>query len=254
MLLLLPRCDSEHSSARVKEPFSRPRIHERRHTECRRCATRNTMTPMTGTRRIHDGNPTNTPLGKPKQRKRMPLTPREGILSILLILPVGVGAWLLLGAGTSDQEGAARIAGGFALIGLTVGWAQSVLSDRARRRQAVKDTVFRELELFEGGIQRRNIGISVVGHYWPELTELRGIFVRVLTNQAIYIVAHGSLDKAHELSNLKRIMTLLSEVRREQGYRDYLVEVVDALEKGKADRRLPKDTQALLGGWIQELS
>ena len=65
-------------------------------------------------------NPTNTPRGKPKQGKRMPLTPKEGTLSILLILPVGIGAWLLLGAGTSDQEGAARIAGGLALIGLAI--------------------------------------------------------------------------------------------------------------------------------------
>ena len=169
-----------------------------------------------------------------------------------LLLVVGLGGLLvggmivlLRGNQASAQEGAALVAGAFGLVGVTMAGVQNYLSYLERRDQVVRDLVFRELGRFKGGIQERNIGISVIGSYWSSLPDLQGMFVRVLTNQGIYIAVEGQLDKPHEYSNMTRIVELLESVRDEREYNPFLKEMVEELST--KSKQVPSKAQAPAG-------
>lgn len=99
---------------------------------------------------------------------------------------------------------------GVAIAGVGFGAYQLWQRRRAERREDLNRFVLNAIEHMTGGIQERNIGISVIAHEWHDAPHLRGLFVRVLTNQAIFVAHHGNLKRAHEMSNLRRIIDLLA--------------------------------------------
>jgi hypothetical protein len=110
------------------------------------------------------------------------------------------------------------------------------------------------LDRFVGGIQQRNVGISVIGHYWSKLPELQGVFVRLLTGQGIYIVAKGDAEKAHEYCNLERIVRVLESVPKVKTEHDrYFQDLIDELEarKNSPGERVTKEK---LDEWIRRLT
>lgn len=83
-------------------------------------------------------------------------------------------------------------------------------------RLKIRDYLYDSLKWFDGGTQRRSIGISVIEASWASLQEFRGTWIAVLANQAIFLLEEsGQKDAAHEVANLDRMMELLI---RHKGY------------------------------------
>lgn len=78
------------------------------------------------------------------------------------------------------------------------------------------DKLYDSLRWFEGKTQSRSVGIAMVEANWEQETDFRKIWYPVLSNQAIYLLLKSGQDDApHEISNLKRIMTLLKHNKRD---------------------------------------
>jgi hypothetical protein len=155
----------------------------------------------------------------------------------------------------SPQEIAAIIAGLFGLAGVASTALIAYFGYLERKRNSLLDTVLRELSRFGGGRQERNIGVSVIGHYWSQLPELEGVFVRLLTNQGIYIIAEGDPDKAHEFSNLQRIIQLLASVPSSRTeYEEFYGELVAQLTARRGIASGGRITDEVLDDWIHRLT
>jgi hypothetical protein len=84
------------------------------------------------------------------------------------------------------------------------------LAAKEAERSKQRDVLYESLKWFEGGTQRRSIGISVVNTSWSTFEEFRPLWTEVFANQAIYLLtASKQGTKAHEHDNLRRIMDLL---------------------------------------------
>jgi hypothetical protein len=141
-----------------------------------------------------------------------------------------------------------------AIIGAVVGGAGLVFGYIERRRRTSDEYILNSLDRFVGGIQERNVGISVIGHYWSKLPKLEGVFVRLLTGQGIYIVAEGDAEKAHEFCNLERIVRLLESVPKGEIKHDrFFGDLIDELE-ARRNSPGPRVTKEKLDEWIQRLT
>src|SRR5262245_22042952 len=60
---------------------------------------------------------------------------------------------------------------------------------RKASRDRLRDILYASLRWFEEGTQRRSIGISVVEASWDLFPEFRTVWLGVLTNQAVYLLA-----------------------------------------------------------------
>jgi len=117
-------------------------------------------------------------------------------LSALLVAIIGGGIALHTQFGNRQDQTANRI---------------------AQEHVKTKELIFDSLKWFEGGIQKRSIGIAVVDANWKKYCALQDIWTSVLTSQAIYILSKSYVEKngkyellpSHERLNLKRILSLL---------------------------------------------
>ncbi|HKP51269.1 MAG TPA: hypothetical protein VJ183_01310 [Chloroflexia bacterium] len=150
---------------------------------------------------------------------------------------------------------AAIITGLVGLASLVSGAFFTYLGYRERRDNALREAVFRELALFGGGVQKRNIGLSMIGHFWGQMPELEGLFVRLLTNQGIYIVAKDEPVEPHEFSNMERIIRLLESVPKiKSEYDPFYDELIEELKKrNKEGRSGSRMTAEVLDDWIGRL-
>jgi hypothetical protein len=155
----------------------------------------------------------------------------------------------------TPQEAAAIISGLFGLAGIASAAFIAYLGYRERKQNAIREAIFREFSRFGGGRQERNIGVSVIGHFWNQLPELEGVFVRLLTNQGVFIVAEGNPDKAHEFSNMERIIKLLESVPKSKiEYASFYKELIDELEGiNKKQAFGVRVTSAVVDDWINRL-
>jgi hypothetical protein len=155
----------------------------------------------------------------------------------------------------TPQEAAAIIAGLFGLAGVASTALIAYLGYLERKRNSLIDTVLRELSRFGGGRQERNIGVSVIGHFWRQVPELEGIFVRLLTNQGIYIIAEGDAEKAHEFSNLERIVELLASVSKSKTeYDQFYNELIEQLSLRRLRPEGTRVTHQAIDRWTGRLT
>ncbi len=82
---------------------------------------------------------------------------------------------------------------------------------RATYQQKSDELFFKALDFLGGGSQKRNLGIAAIELYWSNKRH-RPISVSLLIGSAIYLLLEsGQENAAHELHNLDRIMTRLSQ-------------------------------------------
>jgi len=103
-------------------------------------------------------------------------------------------------------------------------------------RDRLRDILYESLRWFEKGTQRRSIGISVVEASWELFPEFRAVWLAVLANQAVYLLAVSKQkEKVHEVANLVRIMQLV--VRHKSSVDSVALQVLrDALRDKVAGR------------------
>ncbi len=135
------------------------------------------------------------------------------------------------------------------LGGLIFGAFQAWMGYIERKHTKRDDFLFEAFKWFEGGSQKRNIGISIVEGFWEEVPHLRGILVPLLTNQAIYLLTKSEEREAlHETD--KKEMKKLQEEREALHEEDNLNRIMKILLnftdlKGRFDDQYKKLTEVI---------
>ena len=143
------------------------------------------------------------------------------------------------------------------------GWAIAIFTTYlgyAERREIRKaDLLLRTVSYFEGGTQKRSIGIALVEGMQTSDKANLGVLVPLLVNQLVYLLLHPDVkDSPHEQRNVVRIYLLLKSIFANLEFRKQFTmswcEVGDAI-----GRRLEGETSGLdiskitLLMWLKEL-
>lgn len=125
-----------------------------------------------------------------------------------------------------------------ASVGATIAVVQAVLNYLERKRSRRDGSLFQAFQYFDGGTQRRNIGIAIIEGLWQEAPHLQGLFIPLLVNQAIYLLIGSEQSEArNEQDNLRRIMALaITPAAAAAGFAGHYRELLRAVEDKKAGR------------------
>lgn len=81
-----------------------------------------------------------------------------------------------------------------------------------RRAAQQADLLLKTVDHFEGGAQKRSIGIALVEGLLQKQPKHLGVLVPLLTNQFVYLLLHPEVkDSVHEERNLVRLVVLLKQ-------------------------------------------
>ena len=94
------------------------------------------------------------------------------------------------------------------------GWVISIfvvyLGYLERRSTQEVDFLLKTVAYFEGGTQKRSIGIALIEGLLHKNSRHQGVLVPLLTNQFVYLLVHPDVkNSVHEERNLVRIFSLL---------------------------------------------
>ena len=91
--------------------------------------------------------------------------------------------------------------------------------------------LFDSLKWFEGGTQKRSIGIAIIEGYWYQKKEkLENVWKPLLINQAHHILEESKeKDKSTEISNLKRIVKLLGKATLLDDEKNLLIGAINSV-------------------------
>ena len=100
-----------------------------------------------------------------------------------------------------------------ALAGWLVAVIQIYISRRDRAQTRDEQLLQTTLSFFDGGTQKRSLGIAMIEGVWRKRTDYVTIFAPVLVNQAIYLLrASEEANQPHEERNLIRVLRLLEDM------------------------------------------
>jgi hypothetical protein len=130
------------------------------------------------------------------------------------------------------------IGGAVGLAGILATALLAYLGYCERQASRMEDRLFDALSWFEGGTQKRSIGIAVVEGYWSKLPAYRGTLIPLLANQAIYLLSESDTGTDHERNNLERMMRLIlretTSLRADYGHLH--TELLDLTSSGSVRR------------------
>ena len=97
------------------------------------------------------------------------------------------------------------------------GWLVAIflahLGYAERRASQKADLLLKTVSYFEGGTQKRSIGIALVEGLLRKDSEHARVLVPLLTNQLVYLLLHPDVeDSVHEERNLVRLCRLLEQI------------------------------------------
>ena len=119
------------------------------------------------------------------------------------------------------------------------GWLVAIflayLGYAERRATQKADMLFKTVAYFEGGTQKRSIGIALVEGLLRKNSEHIAVLVPLLSNQFVYLLLHPAVkDSVHEERNLVRLYHLLKQIPSlcaQQEHHDSWCEVGDAINR-----------------------
>lgn len=115
---------------------------------------------------------------------------------------------------------------------------------KLREQEQREQHIYTALNLFTGGTQNRNVGISVIQQYLATMPDLIASFAPLFVNQAIYLLTESnSVKDLHEFNNLDRIMDLVFIAHNDRGSARPDPGLCHALDRrlGKIPRDAPDD-------------
>lgn len=116
-------------------------------------------------------------------------------------------------------------AGGWfvAALSLVIGYFE-------RRSAREEDLLAKTLAYFDGGSQRRSIGVSLLEGIWINRPNSHKVIVPLIANQIVYLLLSSDSHDAHNERNLVRLVMLLSEVPNlKANYHDRWADVCDSI-------------------------
>jgi hypothetical protein len=116
-------------------------------------------------------------------------------------------------------------AGGWIVAIVTL--VQGFLERRAAREE---DRLGKTLDYFDGGSQRRSIGISLIEGIWLSKPRYRDIIVPLISNQVVYLLLSSDSHDAHNERNLVRLVMILTKIPNfRERYHDRWGDVCNAI-------------------------
>lgn len=105
---------------------------------------------------------------------------------------------------------------------------QFKISRKDQIENELNKILFDSLKWFEGGTQKRSIGIAIIEGYWNQKKEkLENVWKPLLINQAIHILEESKeKDKSTEISNLERIVKLLGKAALLENEKEPLIDAI----------------------------
>jgi hypothetical protein len=144
----------------------------------------------------------------------------------------------------SEEFAKWAIAGGgwlVAIVTLTFGYLE-------RKQAREEERLGRTLDYFEGGSQRRSIGISLIEGLWVNKTRHHDVIVPLIANQIVYLLLSSKSVDAHEERNLVRLVMIFRSIPNLRvKYHARWADVCDAIERklGGEGNGMPVSPQTL---------
>ena len=116
------------------------------------------------------------------------------------------------------------------------GWVVAVVTlvmgymERQSARE--QDRLGKTLDYFDGGSQRRSIGISMLEGVWLQNRRYHSVLVPLVANQIVYLLLSTDSHDAHNERNLVRLVMILRSIPDLRlKYRDRWGDVCDAIDR-----------------------
>lgn len=125
----------------------------------------------------------------------------------LLNVAIGAGGWIV------------------AVITLAMGYLE-------RKNAREQDRLGKTLDYFDGGSQRRSIGISMLEGVWLTNPRYHSVLVPLVANQIVYLLLSTDSHDAHNERNLVRLVMILKAIPNlKEKYHDRWADVCDAISR-----------------------
>jgi len=137
---------------------------------------------------------------------------------------------------------------GVAVVTLVIGYFE-------RRAAREEERLAKTLDYFDGGSQRRSIGISMIEGVWLRNAKYHSVLVPVIANQIVYLLLSSDSHDAHNERNLVRLFMLFASIPKiQERYCDRRNDVCDALlRKYEGERKGIPIAPQTLRLWAREL-
>ena len=138
------------------------------------------------------------------------------------------------------------------------GWLVAILTVAIgyieRRESREEESFGKTLAYFDGGSQRRSIGIAFIEGVWGKKKRYRDVIVPLVANQIVYLLLSSESHDAHNERNLVRLVEILRSVPRlREDYRDRWQDVCDAIyRKHDGESKGIPVTQQTLKCWADD--
>lgn len=126
------------------------------------------------------------------------------------------------------------------LVAAVGGWVVAIVTlafgyfERKATRE--EDLLGKTLAYFDGGSQRRSIGISLLEGVWIHKPAIHPVIVPLIANQIVYLLHSTESHDAHNVRNLVRLVLLLQQIPNLQAdYHDRWGDVCDAIHQKYED-------------------
>lgn len=145
------------------------------------------------------------------------------------------------------------------LIAAAGGWVVALVTLllNYRQGQAVREEerLAKTLDYFDGGSQKRSIGISLLEGVWLKNPRYHSILAPLVANQIVYLILSTDSHDAHNERNLIRLLDIFAQIPSlRANYPDRWGDVCDAISRKWAGERkgIPL-TRSTLQGWAKRL-
>ncbi|MGB8508344.1 MAG: hypothetical protein WCD76_08060 [Pyrinomonadaceae bacterium] len=99
-----------------------------------------------------------------------------------------------------------------------------------RKQTREEERLGRTLDYFDGGSQRRSIGIALIEGLWMNKARHHDVIVPLIANQIVYLLLSSKSSDAHEERNLVRLVMIFKSIPNLRAkYHDRWADVCDAI-------------------------
>jgi hypothetical protein len=114
--------------------------------------------------------------------------------------------------------------------GWVVALVTLVLGYRERRAAREEDRLGKTLDYFDGGSQKRSIGISLLEGVWANNPRYHAVLVPLVANQIVYLMLSTESHDAHNERNLVRLFAIFKSIPHlKDKYVERWADVCDAI-------------------------
>jgi hypothetical protein len=101
-----------------------------------------------------------------------------------------------------------------------------------RRSAREEERLAKTMDYFDGGSQRRSIGISMIEGVWVKNPRYHSVLVPLIANQIVYLLLSTDSHDAHNERNLTRLVMLLKGIPNlKEQYFERWGDVCDAIPR-----------------------